>query len=254
MSKQLIEAFKTRETPVKVRSPYFLNVSEFYYDTIQGEGINIGMPASFIRLKGCHMGCVFCDTTEVWRTGEAYTFDELFTMMNESGMVVKLHEGQHFVITGGSPLLQQDRLAEFLWEFIRKFQFKPFVEIENECSIRPIPKLIALVDTWNNSPKLSNSKVPLGKRYNPITLKLMSQLNDSWFKFVVSSKDDWWEIEKYFLETNLIRKDQIILMPEGATRTELSNHWQIAVDMAIEHSVRYCSREHITLWDKKTGT
>jgi hypothetical protein len=43
-------------------------------------------------------------------------------------------------------------------------------------------------------------------------------------------------------------------MPEGATRTELSNHWQIAVDMAIEHSVRYCSREHITLWDKKTGT
>lgn len=33
---------------------------EFY--TIQGEGFNTGKPAYFIRLRGCDVGCSWCDS------------------------------------------------------------------------------------------------------------------------------------------------------------------------------------------------
>lgn len=36
------------------------------FETIQGEGINTGLPAIFIRLQGCNVGCVWCDTKHTW--------------------------------------------------------------------------------------------------------------------------------------------------------------------------------------------
>lgn len=82
---------------------------------------------------------------------------------------------------------------------------------------------------------------------------MLSSLPNSWFKFVVSNEGEWNEIEEFYLKPGLIEKTQVILMPKGATREELFVNREIVVDMAIKHSVRYCSREHIVLWDKKTG-
>ncbi|MFP4048255.1 MAG: polymorphic toxin-type HINT domain-containing protein, partial [Bacteroidales bacterium] len=41
-------------------TPLFLEVAEFFMDTIQGEGINIGHPAAFLRMQHCTMNCVWC--------------------------------------------------------------------------------------------------------------------------------------------------------------------------------------------------
>lgn len=42
-------------------------------------------------------------------------------------------------------------------------------------------------------------------------------------------------------------------MPLGATRAELELSRQIAFEMAVENGVRYATREHIVLFDRKTG-
>lgn len=39
--------------------------------TIQGEGSFTGMPAIFVRLQGCAVGCAFCDTKHTWSTDPA---------------------------------------------------------------------------------------------------------------------------------------------------------------------------------------
>lgn len=44
-------------------------VNEIFY-SIQGEGRHTGMPAVFLRLAGCTMGCSFCDTKYAFQTGE----------------------------------------------------------------------------------------------------------------------------------------------------------------------------------------
>lgn len=232
----------------------YLNVSEFYCDTIQGEGVYIGHPAAFLRLQRCSLNCVYCDTTEVWRYGSPYTFNELFKFMHEQNLPYKLSMGQHLVITGGSPLLQQERLHAFMMAFLERYKFLPFVEIENEAVIPPEPSYTHWISCWNNSPKLASSGVPFGSRYKPEVIQQLAKIDNSWFKFVISNEADWNEIERNFISLRLVRKDQIILMPEGATRKRLEETRQLTVEMAIKHNVKYTSREHIVLWNKKVGT
>lgn len=239
-----------RETP---ESTPYLNVSEFFYDTIQGEGINLGQPAAFLRLQGCTQNCVWCDSKEVWRFGNPYTINELFELMEQTDLIEQLEKGQHLVLTGGSPLRQQDNVLKFIEAFIDKYDFLPYIEIENESVLMPKPELTNYVSCWNNSPKLKSSGNPDKSRYRPEVLEFLSSLSNSWFKFVTSKEEDWQEIKRDFIDTGLIRKEQIILMPLGATREELFANREYVVDLSIREGVRYCTREHVVLWDKKTG-
>ena len=36
------------------------------FQTIQGEGVLTGVPAIFVRLQGCPVGCPWCDTRHTW--------------------------------------------------------------------------------------------------------------------------------------------------------------------------------------------
>lgn len=251
-SKQIIPAYAEALLRNPTTSEPQLCISEFYYDTIQGEGIYAGAPAAFLRLTGCTMNCKYCDTKEVWRTGNFYTVSKLLDLIPRDA-VQHLHNGQHLVLTGGSPLLQQEQLVEFIRKFYDVWCFKPFIEIENECVIMPRMFTEDMVDCWNNSPKLASSGVDKSKRYKPDIISHTAGLKNSWFKFVITCEDDWREIEYSFLRTDLIKHDQVILMPEGTTREEVETHRDMVVQMAIKHSVRYCTREHIVIWDKKTG-
>lgn len=256
MSLEIIKAIEnpaTQEIKDISTGEGFLEISEFFCDTIQGEGVNTGVPATFLRLQHCSLNCSWCDTQEVWRHGDPYTFKELFHLMEEADLIRKLRVGQHLVLTGGSPIKQQFALIEFFEAFKKRYDFKPYIEIENECTIKPFYKMATLVDCWNNSPKLSTSGNSASARYRPDILKQLSKFPNSWFKFVITSEADWEEIIKDFLAPDLIKWEQVILMPCGAIRAELESNRQMVVDMAIRNNVRYSDRMHIELWDKKTG-
>jgi len=251
---QIISAdhYKTRSN-ARSDIKNYLNVSEFFTNTIQGEGVHIGRSATFLRLSGCSIRCNYCDTANVWSHGTPFSFLELTQLMEEHGVIKKLALGDHFVITGGSPLLQQSRLASFLKYFTDVYQFLPIIEIENECVIPPSLSILDYVDTWNNSPKLTDSGVPANKRYKKEVIKFMGGIKNSWFKFVISNEDQWKEIEEFFLKPELIHRSQVILMPLGATREELEKNRDMVVEMCIQHNVRFSTREHIILWDDKKG-
>ena len=254
MALQIIP-FSTEEKPMLgvPKGSYCLNVSEFFCDTIQGEGINVGAPAAFLRLKGCVLKCEYCDTAEVFKYGSWYSIKQLLDMIEISGLHKKLLNGQHLVFTGGSPLMQQSGIFNFIMDFYKRFGWTPYMEIENECVLKPDTLLIPWIACWNNSPKLTNSGIDFEKRYKPEVIAMTARFPNSWFKFVVSSEDDWNEIDVGFLMPEFLHKSQIILMPKGDTRAELEYTRPIVVQMAIENNVRYCTREHIILWDKKNG-
>ena len=56
-----------------------------------------------------------------------------------------------------------------------------------------------------------------------------------------------------FLKTRYIDRSQVILMPEGATKTEVDANTEMVVQLAIREGVLFRTREHIVLWDKKIG-
>ena len=101
---------------------------EFFYDTIQGEGASIGSPAAFLRLQGCTLSCSWCDTE--WTLGSTFTFTEICQRMNAAELPEKLRNGQRLILTGGSPLKQEKMLRRFIYAFVKKYKFKPIIEIE----------------------------------------------------------------------------------------------------------------------------
>ena len=102
-----------------------------FADTIQGEGVNAGVISTFIRLQGCTLQCTWCDTLDVWPIGNEYSFDEIFEMFESINLIEKFENGQHLILTGGSPLKQQERLIAFLKAFATKYDFLTNTEIEN---------------------------------------------------------------------------------------------------------------------------
>lgn len=230
-----------------------LNVAEFFSDTVQGEGISAGVPSTFLRLQGCTLNCIWCDTQEVWRYGNPYLWRELLDMIDSIALDERFAHGQHLILTGGSPLKQQVPLIGFIKAFQKRFDFKPFIEVENEAVLRIESEFCELVDQWNNSPKLANSGMKRRVRYKPEIISHTSKMQNSWFKFVVSEESDWQEIQEDFLDTNLISRNQVILMPCGEDQKALSGTRELAAEMAVKHNVRFTDRLHVTIWNKKTG-
>lgn len=251
MVRTVIEAFpKTKRVADEDTTP-ILNIAECFTDTIQGEN-KVGVPCTFLRMQGCTLNCVWCDTQEVWRQGNPYSVKELLKIFDETGVIDNLKKGQHLVLTGGSPIKQQDALVTFIKAMEHKYKFKPIIEVENECTLMPSDKMFDIVDLWNCSPKLTSSGMPLKARYHPEIISKLATKNAN-FKFVITSEADWEEIDEMFIESGLISKEQVVLMPEGMTREALQQHYDIVVEMACKYNVRMTDRLHVTIWNKKTG-
>lgn len=79
--------------------------------TIQGEGPHIGHPAIFIRLHGCNLACMFCDTQFSSPDDPSINVDELVRQVQNIRGNTRL-----VVITGGEPFRQEIRpLCRKLW-------------------------------------------------------------------------------------------------------------------------------------------
>lgn len=76
-----------------------LRITEIFL-SIQGESSHAGRPCSFVRLTGCPMRCVWCDSEYTFAGGERMAFDDIFEKLDEYGC--KLVE-----VTGGEPLAQK---------------------------------------------------------------------------------------------------------------------------------------------------
>ena len=77
-----------------------LRITEIFL-SIQGESSHAGRPCAFVRLTGCPMRCVWCDSEYTFTGGERVSFDEIFAKLREFGC--NLVE-----VTGGDPLAQKN--------------------------------------------------------------------------------------------------------------------------------------------------
>jgi organic radical activating enzyme len=64
------------------------------FSTIQGEGRNTGLPATFIRFAGCNLNCPWCDTRR--QVKEFLTLSEIMAK-------VRKFKNRAVIITGGEP-------------------------------------------------------------------------------------------------------------------------------------------------------
>ena len=77
-----------------------LRITEIFL-SIQGESSHAGRPCSFVRLTGCPMRCVWCDSEYTFYGGERVSFDDIFAKLDEFGCIL-------VEVTGGEPLAQKN--------------------------------------------------------------------------------------------------------------------------------------------------
>ena len=69
------------------------------FHSLQGEGYHSGLPAYFIRLGGCDIGCHWCDVKESWDF-------QKYPLISVKNIVEKVVVNvENVVITGGEPLM-----------------------------------------------------------------------------------------------------------------------------------------------------
>ena len=79
--------------------PLSLKISEIFL-SLQGESSRVGLPTVFVRLVGCPLRCVWCDTTYAFSGGRTMALPEILA-------AVARHEVAYVCVTGGEPLAQE---------------------------------------------------------------------------------------------------------------------------------------------------
>ncbi|WP_246999323.1 7-carboxy-7-deazaguanine synthase QueE [Halosolutus gelatinilyticus] len=238
-----------------------LPINELFY-SLQGEGALAGVPSVFVRTSGCNLRCWFCDSYHTsWEPTHAWM--DLETIVAE----VESHESaEHVVLTGGEPLIHEASVT--LIEALTDRGYHTTVET-NGTIYRDAP-----IDLASISPKLASSvptpdRDPKGEgewearheadRIDLGTLVRLVEDYDFQLKFVVTDADDMPEILELLGDLRgaaavPVRNDDVLLMPEGATRTRLKETRNRVARLAMDHGFRYTPRLHVDLWNDAPET
>ncbi|RDE50099.1 MAG: 7-carboxy-7-deazaguanine synthase QueE [Candidatus Accumulibacter meliphilus] len=77
-----------------------LKISEIFL-SLQGESSRVGLPTVFVRLTGCPLRCVWCDTAYAFAGGQTMSLPEIL-----AEVAVAARDVDRVCVTGGEPLAQ----------------------------------------------------------------------------------------------------------------------------------------------------
>ncbi|MCE2484288.1 MAG: 7-carboxy-7-deazaguanine synthase QueE [Desulfurellaceae bacterium] len=227
--------------------PDRLLVSEIF-ESVQGEGVSLGVPSVFLRLAHCNLRCGWCDTKYTW-DWHAYDIRKEVREYSLDQTVDALQRlrPRNLVVTGGEPLLQQPALVSLL----RRLEGWTS-EVETAGTLVPDARLTAITTRWNVSPKLDNSGNPTDKRLRPEALRAFAALPNASFKFVLTAASDLAEVSDLIARFDL-PSERVMLMPEATEAGRLNALARDLVEACIQYGYRLSYRLHVALWGAKRG-
>lgn len=99
------------------------------FTSVQGESTYSGLPCAFVRLAGCNLRCVYCDTQYAYEGGVEMAMVDIVERVKTAG--VRLVE-----VTGGEPLIQEETGS--LVSSLIEEGYKVLVETNGSRSVRDI--------------------------------------------------------------------------------------------------------------------
>lgn len=114
-----------------------LRITEIFY-SIQGESTWAGVPCTFVRLTGCPLRCVWCDTAYAFHGGERMTFEEILAR-------VRAFPANVVEVTGGEPLAHAPAYA--LTDRLLEAGYTVLVETSGAYDVAPLdPQVHKIMD------------------------------------------------------------------------------------------------------------
>ena len=236
--------------------------------SIQGEGVLAGVPSSFVRVAGCNLRCVWCDSPG---TSWAPTFDR----RTLADLAAFCRRGpRHVVLTGGEPLLHP-ALASLSRDLVEQGHH---VTIETAGTVWQDDlgcDLVSLSPKLGHSRPAPEARAPGGherlagvwadrherRRWNPAVVRGLMRF--PWqLKLVVRAYDsaalelDLSEVERMMDELGIGTHDRerVLLMPECIDPARLGEDYARLSPVCARTGFRLGPRLHITAFGHTPGT
>jgi 7-carboxy-7-deazaguanine synthase len=174
-----------------------LRITEIFL-SIQGESSHAGRPCSFVRLTGCPMRCVWCDSEYTFYGGEKVSFEEIFARLDKFGC--KLVE-----VTGGEPLAQKN-VFPFITELCDR-GYEVLIETGGFMSTEPVdPRASIILDV--KCPASGEAE----RNHWPNLDRLRKDKDE--VKFVIADMNDWTFAQEVIAQHDLTsRAKEILISP-----------------------------------------
>ena len=213
------------------RSASALKITEIFR-SLQGESDSVGWPTVFVRLTGCPLRCVWCDTAYAFQGG---TWMEIDAIVDR----VQALDTRHVCVTGGEPLAQK-RCIELLAALCDSGH-RVSLETSGALPVDAVdPRVVKVLDL--KAPASGESGRNRWENLDHL------QAHDQ-IKFVIASRQDFdWAVEQV-RERNLTRWD-VLFSPvwETLPPRELAD-WLL--ESGLE--ARLQLQTHKVLWGDQPG-
>jgi 7-carboxy-7-deazaguanine synthase len=208
-----------------------LEVTEIY-KSIQGESSHTGLPCVFVRLTGCNLRCVWCDTAHAFRGGRKMSVQDVVGKVQSFG--IGLVE-----ITGGEPLQQKEVFT--LMDALLEENFRVMLETSGSLSVADVPSpVIKIIDL-----KCPGSGEVDKNHWG--NLNHLSPVDE--IKFVIADRADY-EWSRSVLKKHELHKKSHVLFSPVSDKLNLKDltEWILEDNLPV----RLQTQLHKQIWSKET--
>ncbi|WP_240732567.1 7-carboxy-7-deazaguanine synthase QueE [Dyella terrae] len=209
-----------------------LRITEIFH-SIQGEADAIGWRTVFVRLTGCPLRCVWCDTEYSFYGGNWRDIDDIVAE-------VASHGAKHVCVTGGEPLAQ--KRCQILLRKLCDAGFDVSLETSGALDVSEVDARVR---------KVMDLKAPdSGEARRNLWSNLDHLLPHDQVKVVIASRADYeWARDKV-AEVGLDRRCMVLFSPvHGAVQPRELAEWIIEDKLPV----RFQLQLHKLLWNDEPG-
>ncbi len=206
-----------------------LRVTEIFR-SIQGESTHAGRPCTFVRLTGCPMRCVWCDSEYTFSGGEHISIEDVIKQVRAFGCPL-------VEVTGGEPLAQQQ--AHTLIQRLCDQGFEVLIETGGFFSTEGIDERAAII---------LDVKCPASgeeaRNHWPNLDRLRADRDE--VKFVIANRADWEYATDVIKRYELERRARAILISPAWDEIDLQELAEWTAGSGL--SVRLQLQLHKYIW------
>lgn len=176
-----------------------MKINEMFL-SIQGEGIQSGLPTFFIRTTGCNLRCSYCDTKYAYYKGKEMSIKEILDKVQNQPY-------KRICLTGGEPLLQPD--VKILINELMKRGYSIDIETNGSINLKNFPKSKLILYSMD-------IKCPSSEYTKDMILENIKYLTKKdQVKFIISNSKDYNYAKNIINQKKLTNKTNVIITPVG---------------------------------------
>ncbi len=209
-----------------------LRITEIFY-SLQGESNTVGLPTVFIRLTGCPLRCVYCDTAYAFTGGKKIGIDAIIAETGQYGT-------RYVTVTGGEPLAQTGSLE--LMARLLDQGFMVSLETSGALDVSKVdPRVVKVMDL----------KTPgSGELDRNIYQNIQHLTQKDQVKFVIGTDGDYNWSKAILREYDLPNRCEILFSPVMGQQNPTELAEKILKDRL---PVRFQLQLHKILWNDVQG-